>query len=196
MSFEIVSKFENLIAKFFGSPYAIATDSCTHAIELCLRYQNSKEILIPNRTYLSIPMLGFKLNLNLKWKECKWKDYYYIGNTNIVDAAVFWKKDGYIKNTFMCISFQFQKHINIGRGGMILIDNKKAYLSLMKMSYDGRDRALNWRDQNITSLGYHYYMTPESAKLGIKIFKKKSTLKPRKWSYKDYPNLQSMKVFK
>lgn len=40
MSFETVKKFENEIAKFYGSPYAIATDSCTHGVELCLRYMN------------------------------------------------------------------------------------------------------------------------------------------------------------
>jgi dTDP-4-amino-4,6-dideoxygalactose transaminase len=196
MSFKILYKFENLVAKFFGASYAIATDSCTHAIELCLRYQRTKKISIPVNTYLSIPMLGSKLNLNWKWKRDNWKDYYYIGGTNIIDAAVFWKKKGYIKNTFMCVSFQFQKHINIGKGGIILTDNKEAYLSLIKMSYDGRDRTVKWRDQNIISIGYHYYMTPESAKKGIEIFKKKSNLKPRQWSYKDYPNLQAMKVFK
>ena len=38
MSFEVVRKFENAIAKFYGAPYAVAVDSCTHSIELCLRY--------------------------------------------------------------------------------------------------------------------------------------------------------------
>jgi dTDP-4-amino-4,6-dideoxygalactose transaminase len=44
MSFDIVTKFENRIAEFFGSKYAIAVDSCTHGIELALRYQNEKKI--------------------------------------------------------------------------------------------------------------------------------------------------------
>jgi len=39
MSFEVVSEFEKKVAEFFGSPYAIAVDSCTHGIELCLRYK-------------------------------------------------------------------------------------------------------------------------------------------------------------
>ena len=38
MSFEIIKKFENGIAEFYGAPYAVGVDSCTHAIELCLRY--------------------------------------------------------------------------------------------------------------------------------------------------------------
>ena len=43
MSFDIITKFENIIAKFFGSKYAIAVDSCTHGLELALRYRNEKK---------------------------------------------------------------------------------------------------------------------------------------------------------
>ena len=196
MSFDNVENFENLISKFFGSKYSIATDSCTHAIELCLRYLNTRnKIFFPKKTYVGIPLLGYKLNLNWEWKEEQWKDYYYIDGTNIIDAAVLWKRDSYIKDTFMCISFQFQKHINIGRGGMILTDSVKAHNDLIKMSYDGRERKKPWRNQNISSVGYHYYMTPENAELGIEIFKNKFDKSPRLWNYNDYPDLSKMKVF-
>ena len=47
MSFEIVKEFENNIAQFFGAPYAVAVDSCTHGIELCLRLTNTKKITVP-----------------------------------------------------------------------------------------------------------------------------------------------------
>ena len=60
MSFEVVKEFENKIAEFFGSPYAIAVDCCTHGIELCLRYQNISYINVPKRTYISIPFLSKK----------------------------------------------------------------------------------------------------------------------------------------
>ena len=197
MSFKNVEIFENKIAKFFGSKFAVSTDSCTHAIELCLRYTNpSKKIFFPKNTYLGIPMLAKKLNLKWGWKNEKWFDYYYIDNTNIIDAAVLWKKNSYIKKTFMCISFQFQKHINIGRGGIILLDSKIAYNKLLRMSYDGRIRDIPWRNQNIKFYGYHYYMTPESAKHGIEIFKKKYNTKPKVWNYNDYPDLSRMRVFK
>ena len=43
MSFEIIKKFENGIAEFYGAPYAVGVDSCTHAIELCLRYIKPKK---------------------------------------------------------------------------------------------------------------------------------------------------------
>ena len=64
MNFEKVQEFENQISKFFGSIYAVAVDSCTHGIELCLRYTNTKKINVPKRTYLSVPFLAEKTALD------------------------------------------------------------------------------------------------------------------------------------
>ncbi|MDB4023397.1 DegT/DnrJ/EryC1/StrS family aminotransferase [Pelagibacteraceae bacterium] len=197
MSFKHLSHFEKVVGEYFNAPYAISVDSCTHAIELCLIQQKiKKKIGIPKNTYISIPMTAHKLKIKWKWLDSNWENYHFLQNTNIIDAAVFWKKNGYIKNTFMCLSFQHKKHINIGKGGMILTDDKLAYKELLKMTYDGRERHLEWRKQNIKSFGYHYYLTPESAANGIKIFKKKSKLKPKIWKYTDYPDLSLMEVFK
>ena len=163
MSFDVITDFENAIAKFFGAPYAVAVDCCTHGIELCLRDQEIQSITVPKRTYISVPFLASKLNIELKWKDEIWQDYYFLGDTNIIDAAVLWEKNSYIPNTFMCLSFQFRKHLSLGRGGMILTNDREAAIRLKKMSYDGRLPNVPWRDQNISSVGYHYYMTPETA---------------------------------
>ena len=105
MSFNNIKKFEDKIAEFFGAPYAVAVDCCTHGIELCLRRQNVKCITVPKRTYLSVPMLANKLNIDLEWTNQVWQDYYYIGGTNIIDAAVFFQRGGYIRGNYMCLSF-------------------------------------------------------------------------------------------
>ena len=56
MSFEVVKRFENKIAEFFGSPYAVAVDCCTHGIFLSLKYLNQNKLIsIPQNTYISIP---------------------------------------------------------------------------------------------------------------------------------------------
>ena len=190
-----VEYFEYLIADYYGSKFAIATDCCTHAIELCLRYTKSTNVTCPNHTYLSIPMTFEKLNLNWEFFDTYWKDYYYIGNTNIIDAAVYWKERGYIKDTFMCLSFQYKKHLNLGRGGMILTDDYEAALTLRKMSYDGRLPNIPWAEQNIDMMGYHYYMTPETADTGIQTFNEVKNITAREWSFKDYPDLKEMSVF-
>ncbi len=196
MSFEVVNKFENKIAEFFGAPYAVAVDCCTHGIELCLRQQEVLTLIVPKRTYLSVPMLANKLNIRLQWSDEQWEDYYWLEGTNIIDAAVLWKKDSYIPNTFMCVSFQFQKHLSLGRGGIILTDNKEAAIELKKMSYDGRLPNVPWRDQNIDTMGYHYYMAPEIALMGLNKLEKAINTPPKKWSIDEWPDLTEMEIFK
>ena len=196
MSFKIVSDFENEIAHWFGAPYGVAVDCCTHGIELCLRYNDIQSIEVPKRTYLSVPFLADKLGIELKWKNETWVNYYKIGGTNIYDAAVLWKEDSYISGSFMCLSFQFQKHLSLGRGGMILTDNQKAAIELKKMSYDGRHPFTPWREQNITTKGYHYYMAPETAANGLKKLPEAIKTKPRQWVVTDWPDLTKMEIFK
>ena len=131
-----VTELEKRIAEYFGSPYAVATDCCTHGIELCLRFFKARSIKVPFRTYISIPFLAEKLDIKLEWKEEEWQDYYYLTD-KIIDAAVLWKKNSYIPGTFMSLSFQFQKHLSLGRGGMILTDDEEIAEKLKLMSYDG-----------------------------------------------------------
>ncbi|MDB9884575.1 DegT/DnrJ/EryC1/StrS family aminotransferase [Candidatus Marinimicrobia bacterium] len=196
MSFKVINEFEEQIANFFGSPYAVAVDCCTHSIELCLRYNKVNKFSIPKRTYLSVAFLGDKLGIDWDWKDEEWIDYYYLGGTSIIDAAVLWKSNSYIPKTFMCLSFQFQKHLSLGRGGMILTDNKNARNALKRMSYDGRDPNIPWREQNIDSIGYHYYMTPETATLGLKKLPEAIKNKPKQWVIEDWPDLKEMDIFK
>jgi len=195
MSFNVIKEFEEKVAEFFGAPYAIAIDSCTHGIEICLRYLEATEISVPKRTYISVPFLADKLNIDLKWRDEEWVDYYYLTD-DVIDAAVLWKKDSYIPNTFMSVSFQFRKHLSLGRGGIILTDNKEAAEELKKMSYDGRLPDIPWRDQDISRMGYHYYMTPETAQLGLDKLEDAINTKPHQWVVTDWPDLTEMSVFK
>jgi len=199
MSFEVIKTFENKIAEFFGAPFAVAVDCCTHGLELCLRYQNFSYINVPRHTYISVPFLSKKLGIQLKWTDEKWKDYYYLTNHEgfdpIIDAAILWKEDSYIPRSFMCISFQFRKHLSLGRGGIILTDNKDAAIELKRMSYDGRSPDSPWGDQDISSMGYHYYMTPETAQQGLNKLDDAIKTTPRQWSIDDWPDVSKMRIF-
>lgn len=196
MNFETVTEFEKKIAEFFGAPYAVATDSCTSAIELCLRYKKVEAIHCPRHTYVSVPMLADKLGIKLTWwnEDIEWKDYYFLGY-DIIDAAVLWKKNSYTAGTMTCLSFQFQKHLNIGRGGMVLLDDKDAAIELKKMSYDGRIPNIPWRDQDISTMGYHYYLLPELAKIGLDKLQQAIDTPPRQWVISDWPDVSKFKVF-
>ena len=87
MSFQVIADFEKEIAKFFGAPYAVAVDCCTHGIELCLRMKNVQKIKVPKRTYLSVPMLANKLNIELEWTDEVWQDYYYLTD-DVIDNII------------------------------------------------------------------------------------------------------------
>lgn len=203
INFNTVKLFENKIAEFFGAPYAIAVDSCTHGIELCLRYKGIKEINVPKRTYLSIAMLADKLNIKRNWINAQWQDYYCL-TEGIYDAAVLWRKDAFKDiayypmetETYLNISFQYQKHLKLGRGGMILTNNKEASIQLKKMSYDGRLPNIPWRNQNIDTIGYHYYLLPELAQLGLEKLPDAIQTPPKIWKVEEWPDLTKLDVFK
>lgn len=195
MNFNTVTEFENQIAEFFGATYAVAVDSCTHGVELCLRHTLADHITVPKNTYLSIPFLAKKLWIDLFWKDEDWRDYYYLTD-NVIDAAVLWKRNSYVPGTYMNLSFQYQKHLSIGRGGMILTDNYESAIILKKMSYDGRLPNIPWREQDIDTIGYHYYMTPETAQLGLDKLQDAIETVPKQWTIHDWPDLTKMKIFK
>lgn len=192
--FSTVTQFELEVARYFGALHAVATDCCTHAIELCLRYSGERSAACPRRTYLSVPMTFMKLGLNWSFYDVPWQGYYYI-NKNIIDAAVFWEQQGYVAGTMMCLSFQKKKHLSLGRGGMILLDDSVAAASLRKMAYDGRERGPAWAEQQVSTIGYHYYMTPEVAEDGLRKLSEAVASEPRQWTSYDYPDISTLPVF-
>ena len=64
------------------------------------------------------------------------------------------------------------------------------------MSYDGRLPGIPWRDQDIDTMGYHYYMTPETAQMGLNKLQAAIDTPPRIWRHADYPDLTKMKLWK
>jgi hypothetical protein len=79
---------------------------------------------------------------------------------------------------------------------MILLDNKYARDELVRMSYDGRERNTPWRNQNIKSVGYHYYMTPETAQLGLDKLEDAINIMPKQWTVTDWPDISQMEIFR
>ena len=44
-------------------------------------------------------------------------------------------------------------------------------------------------------MGYHYYMTPETAQLGMDKLPQAIETEPKKWKYEDWPDLTTMDIF-
>lgn len=165
--FDKILKFEQELAEFTGAPYAIMTDCCTHAIELCLRYDRVRELVMTPHTYLSIPMTMHKLGIRYYYREEEWIGEYRFHGTRIWDSARLCRQDMYRKGQMQCLSFGHTKPLHIGRGGAILLDDPKAYNEIIRMRYDGRDLSISpWQAQKTFRVGYHYKPTPEEAEIG------------------------------
>jgi dTDP-4-amino-4,6-dideoxygalactose transaminase len=166
--FKVVEMFEEAMAEYCGSPYAVAVDNCTDALFLCCKYLEVKKVSIPSRTYLSVPQsiihAGGEVTFDTRMNN--WKGIYQLWPYPIYDAAKRLTSGMYKKDTYMCLSFHIKKHLKIGKGGMILTDDKKAVDWLRKARYEGRS-AVPYHVDKITMLGWNMYLTPELAARGL-----------------------------
>lgn len=190
--FDKIKKFEEELAELTGAPYAIMTDCCTHAIELCLRYDRVREVVMTPYTYLSIPMTMHKLGIKYYYREEEWTGEYRFHGTRIWDSARRLEAGMYRPGMKQCLSFGHDKPLHIGRGGAILLDDKLAYEALIRMRYDGRDLEIApWQHQQNFTVGYHYKPTPEEAIQGLALLMglKEYCPPPRHVVYPDLRNI-------
>ncbi len=189
---DCVELFENKIASFCGSKYAISTDCCTHAIFLSLKFLNktNTKISLPVNTYISLPSVINMAGYNFEFVDSQWQDSYYLEPLNVIDSATCLKKNMYIDGTLTCVSFHFRKILPIGRGGMILTNSKNEYDWLCSKRYDGRNMRVKYDEDIFKSSGYHMYMTPEQCAYGIYLFDQNNFNTIEKPNYKGYKSLK------
>lgn len=194
-TFNKIAEFEQQLARFTGAPYAVMTDCCTHAIELCLRYDKIKQCRFTAYTYLSIPMTMHKLGITYQFTpELKqtWKGEYHFYGTRIMDCARRLEQDMYKPNYLMCLSFGHGKPLNIGHGGAILLDDVEDYDKLRQMRYDGRDLSITpWEQQQVFRVGYHYRPAIEDADRGIELLSNYQSTDPK---FVAYPDLRKITI--
>ena len=173
--YQVVTLFEECVADYTGSKYAVSVDSCTSALFLCMMFQaktnpHSTEVIIPSKTYLSVPQsiihAGFDPVFDSSVESNNWQGMYQLKPYPVYDAAKRFTSNMYIQDSFMCLSFHIKKHLKIGKGGMILTNDKDAVEWFKKARYEGRSEKLYHAD-NITSIGWNMYMTPQEAVHGL-----------------------------
>jgi dTDP-4-amino-4,6-dideoxygalactose transaminase len=193
---EVVEIFEKKVAEFAGSKYAIAVDCCSHGVFLSLKYlRASGEITIPDRTYVSIPFQILHAGCSVKFEDIEWAGVYQLKPWPVYDGAVRWHKNMYVGG-FHVLSFQIKKRVPIGRGGMILTDDYDAYCWLKTACHDGRNSYIDHHNDDIQSLGWHYYMTPEDAARGILLMDQTPEYNEDSGNHLCYRSLSSLPVFK
>ena len=199
--YKIVAEFEEMIAAYAGSKYAVAVESGTAAIFLSLMwYKNCNNgllpITIPKHTYPSVPCSIINVGGKVIFSDEKWDGVYDLLPYSITDGALRFKK-GMYKGGHHCLSFHIKKHLPIGRGGMILTDDKGSYLWLKKARFDGRDE-VPLEDMKEPILGWNMYMEPTHAARGIMLFNtiKDKDLPDMDVNKQGYPDLSKFDIYK
>ena len=197
-SFEIVKVFEEQVACYTSSPYAVAVDSCTNAIFLICRYLKVKDVVIPSKTYLSVPNsiihAGGNVTLDRRVQTNDWKGIYQLKPYPIYDSALRLTSKMYIPGSFMTLSFHSKKNLPIGKGGMILCDSYDAMIWFKKARYEGRSEK-DYKDDNIEFCGWNMYMTPEQAGRGLYLLQNYPEYKDDKIEEGGYRDLTEFSVF-
>jgi dTDP-4-amino-4,6-dideoxygalactose transaminase len=169
--YEQVEFFEQLLAAYTGSPYAVCVDSCTNALLLCLLQSKEKTITLPSDTYIGVAMAAQHAGKHITFTDTRWTGAYHISPTNIYDSAKRFTSDMYIPETLMCLSFHYKKHLKIGRGGAILTDNKDVYEWLKLARNCGKDSRIPLSVQTFNICGFNMLLHPDLAAKGIDLLK-------------------------
>jgi dTDP-4-amino-4,6-dideoxygalactose transaminase len=185
--------FEEEISDYTGSPYAVAVDNCTDALFLCCLYLKVQEVIIPKKTYLSVPQSIMSSGGKVTFEDLEWKGIYQLKPYPIYDSARRFTSGMYIKDSFMCLSFHPKKTLKMRKGGMILTDNYDAYCWFKKMRHEGRDE-IPYTEDNIKMVGWNMYMTPPDAADGLWLMSSMSKHNPD--SEENYPDLTKNNLFK
>lgn len=190
--FEKILEFEQALSAYTGAPYVVMTDCCTHALELCFRYEKPTNVAFTAHTYISIPMMLRQLDVPYRYTSEEWIGEYKFYGSRIWDSARKLSVGMYRQGELQCLSFGHDKPLDIGHGGAILLDDAKAYKTLIRQRYDGRDLSISpWQAQRVFEQGYHYRPTIEDAIRGLALL---STV-DQEPKYKEYPDLREI-IFK
>jgi hypothetical protein len=131
-----------------------------------------------------------------KFVDMNWSGEYLLFPLPIVDSACRFRKGMYMEDTYQILSFHHRKILNIGKGGMILTNDEKFVNWARPMIYDGRHIDKMYNEDELECIGYHMYMTPEDAEIGINIFNTKiKDLNEDCGSHETYSDLTKQSVF-
>ncbi len=206
-AFKVVRDFEYEVCTYTGAPFAVAVNSCTNALFLCLhwygrryKYSNLK-VEIPKLTYVSVPQQIIHAGFMPTFRDEDWQGMYQLKPFPIWDAARRFTSKMYVgpmydnggpdKDLFMCTSHHWSKPLGIQQGGMILHNNREIDSWFRRMRFDGRTEGIHPKEDKINEAGFHMYMSPEIAAEGLvrlSHLKKDNLDLPRD----DYPDLSTI----
>lgn len=208
--YAIVKDFEAAVCEYTGAPYCVAVNSCTMALLLAVAY-HTKDLInhvsdgdwveykripieIPKLTYVSVPMSIIHAGGRPTFRDEQWSGAYQLKPLPVWDSARRFTSGMYAAGSMMCVSFHATKVVGDTQGGAILHDNPEADVWLRKARFDGRTEGVAPIDDTFDQIGYHCYMSPDTAaKLLLKMWSlpKHNDDLP----HDIYPDLSAMKIF-
>jgi dTDP-4-amino-4,6-dideoxygalactose transaminase len=200
---KVTFEFEQAICNYTGAPYCVSVDNASNALWLCLMRVGvqGQELTIPSHTYVSVPceikLAGAKVKFEPS--EPVLKGAYQIKPTKVWDAALQFTADMYKPNTMMCVSFTGPyKHLKLGKGGAILLDNEADYLWLKRARNSGRGE-MSYHVDKFDIIGRNCYMMPDVAARGLLLIGQFYNLDGTKIHTEDmalpYPDLSKFEVY-
>lgn len=202
--YQVVRDFEAALCLYTGAPFAVTTNSCTMAILLACAWHRSRAgrdankgyLLIPNRTYVSVPQSIIHAGYGVWFEDVQWSGAYQLKPLPVWDSARYFTTDLWkIYGGFVCVSFHASKTLGDTQGGAILHDNPEADAWLRRARFDGRTEGVHPKDDTFTQVGWHCYMSNDvAARLlhKLAVLPKHNAPLPND----DYPDLSQMEIFK
>jgi hypothetical protein len=160
-------------------------------------------IEIPKRTYISVPQSIISAGGRPTFRDQEWLGAYQLAPLPVFDSARYltsgmYHNSGYfygVPHMMICLSFHWCKTLGIQQGGAILHDDPEADRWLRRARFDGRTEGVVPKDDRFDMVGWHCYMSPEVAALGLMRLRwlpKHNKPMPND----DYPDLSQMDIFK
>jgi dTDP-4-amino-4,6-dideoxygalactose transaminase len=197
-AFDIVAMFEEELAEFAGSAYAVAVDSCTNALFLSLLYERrnftiTPSVEIPKNTYVGVGQVALNAGYVIDWVDEQWHNLYPLRGTRVWDAAKYLERGMYpnYAGSLMCVSFHIAKSLPLGRGGAIFVDDAATAEWLKRARFDGRTQGETGENATrITLPGYHMYMTPPEAARALWLLETMEQEHHGSWEH--YPDISEL----
>lgn len=204
---KVIKQLEETVAKYSGAKYSSAISSATNGTFLCLELLKHKGIIkegdtieVPKRTYMSIPMCILNTRCKVSFRDEKWSGAYPIihvesGKTIIWDSATRFNV-GMFKNPLYVVSLQYRKLVPVGRGGIVITNNKEYKDLIDKLRFNGRTCGISQTEDKYTIKGWNMYLTPEASARALSIIQTLPEKNKDVAGYQDYPDLSKQEIFK
>jgi len=161
MPYQVTRRFEEALCEYTGAKYAVALNSCTAALLLCMEWFKPLIVSIPKHTYISVPQVIIRNGAKVKWRDEEWTGAYRLEPLPVWDYARRFSSGMYVPGEFQCVSFAAAKILGIEQGGAILHDDPIVDSWFRRMRFDGRTEGKPTED--ITEVGHHVIMLPSIA---------------------------------